>query len=360
VPKLSIIVTAYNIEAFIDECLRDIAGQTLRDIEIIVVDDGSSDGTPDRIRAFAGRDPRIVPLLQSENSIGGVATAANIGMDRATGEFIGFADGDDRYDPTMFEKLVHAAEANHAELAMCSYVTWDAETGQTAQPPDATRWTEIAADGVVTLDTAGRRRVLALNAVPWRKVYAARLLRDSGIRFPVGDFFFEDNPFHWFSVLSANRVAFVDEALCRHRVNRIGQTTATVDRKLLRMFRHHAIIKRWIEENGHDADFRLDLLVWAARQLSWIGRKCPPELRDDLFREVQGIVALHDPQDIATRETQDAVGKRTAALLRAAQAEDQDAFGKLLDQAAARTPKRRDTGMPKSWARALFDRIRRN
>lgn len=340
-PKISIIVTAYNIERYIGDCLDDISAQTLGDLEILVVDDGSRDGTPEIIRKAAEADSRIVPILLGTNSVGGVATAANAGIEAASGRFIGFADGDDRYDPEMFEKLVAAAETAGADLAMCSYLNWDAATGETALPPDEARWREIAPEGTLVLDEAGRRRVLALNAVPWRKLYDARLLKERGLRFPVGDFFYEDNPFHWFNILSARKVAFVDERLCRHRVNRIGQTTATVDARLLRMFAHHAIIKRWLEENGQDDAFRMDLLIWASRQLSWIGRKCPDDLRRALFEAIEGVVALHPAGDLQADSLRETIGRRTSGLLLAARNGDFDGFCAGLKASARRAPKRR-------------------
>ena len=87
---LSIIVTAYNIEDYIEQCLDSVAVQTLRDLEVLVVDDGSSDSTPEKIVEFCASDPRFIPVLLPENSPGGVATAANAGLDRATAPLVGF------------------------------------------------------------------------------------------------------------------------------------------------------------------------------------------------------------------------------------------------------------------------------
>ena len=88
---LSIIVTAYNIEDFIEQCLDSVAVQTLRDIEVLVVDDGSSDSTPEKIVELCAGDPRFIPVLLPKNSPGGVATAANAGLDRATAPWVGFS-----------------------------------------------------------------------------------------------------------------------------------------------------------------------------------------------------------------------------------------------------------------------------
>jgi glycosyltransferase involved in cell wall biosynthesis len=77
VADVSIIVTAYNIEDYIEQCLMSVAAQTLSGIEVLVVDDGSSDSTPRKIVEFCAEEPRFIPVLLPENSPGGVATAAN-------------------------------------------------------------------------------------------------------------------------------------------------------------------------------------------------------------------------------------------------------------------------------------------
>ena len=117
--EVSIIVTAYNIEGYIEQCLNSVAAQTLSDIEVLVVDDGSTDSTPQKIVEFCDADPRFLPVLLQDNSPGGVATAANTGLDRATGppeviDYYGFKAlttwGDERdfrwFMPRLFELLV--------------------------------------------------------------------------------------------------------------------------------------------------------------------------------------------------------------------------------------------------------------
>ena len=247
--EVSIIVTAYNIERYIEQCLDSVAAQTLSDIEVLVVDDGSSDTTPQKIVEFCDGDQRFIPVLLPENSPGGVATAANAGLDRATARWVGFVDGDDYVEPTMFERLVNAAAACDADLAMCEYQEVVDGSGERRDPADAHRWAELTAS-CYKLDVHTRRQVLRFIAVPWRKLYRRSLLEDNAIRFPVSDGFYEDNPFHWFSVISARSIAVVPEVLCYHRVGRTGQTMATADERLFQIFTHHDTIHTWLAAKG--------------------------------------------------------------------------------------------------------------
>ena len=281
-PVVSVIVTAYNIENYIEECLASVAAQTLGDLEVLVVDDGSSDSTPQKIAAFCDGDPRFVPVLLAENSPGGVATAANAGLDRATGEWIGFVDGDDYVEPVMFERLVEAASAADADLAMCDYQEVVTGTGERKDPADAHRWAQLTSPSYV-LDVQTRKQVLRFIAVPWRKLYRRSLVEANELRFPVSDGFYEDNPFHWFAVLSARSLAVVPEVLCYHRVGRAGQTMATADARLFQIFRHHDTIHGWLARRRLLDVYQTNLLGWVISQMEWISRKTPPSLHRTLF-----------------------------------------------------------------------------
>lgn len=291
-PTVSIIVTTYNLESYIESSLESVAAQTLRDIEVLVVDDGSSDRTPELIREFASRDSRFIPIILDQNSPGGVATAANAGLERATGDWVGFVDGDDFVEPDMFERLLHAADAAGAELAMCKYLEVDDASGQRNEPADAHRWTALD-QASYDLDPSTRHQFLRFIAVPWRKLYRRSLLEDNGIRFPVGDYFYEDNPFHWFSIVSARSIAVVPAVLAYHRVARSGQTMATADERLFRIFEHHDTIHAWLRQRGVLEIYEVTLLAWVTSQLEWISRRTPDDLRDTLFDVVQPIFAQY-------------------------------------------------------------------
>lgn len=115
---ISVIVPVYNLEKELPRCLNSILAQYYREIEVIVVDDGSSDNSANVIRDYSKRDLRIKPLFQ-EN--GGVTKARLHGVREASGEWIGFVDGDDEIEPDMYERLLNNAAVYHADISHCGY-----------------------------------------------------------------------------------------------------------------------------------------------------------------------------------------------------------------------------------------------
>ena len=128
--KVSVIVPVYNVEKYLSKCIDSLVNQTLEDIDIIVVNDGSLDGSQQIIDDFGGKFPEIIKAFQKEN--GGLSDARNFGLDRATGEFIGFVDSDDYVNPTMFEEMYALAQKHSAEMVICNLQKVD-ETGKITQ-----------------------------------------------------------------------------------------------------------------------------------------------------------------------------------------------------------------------------------
>lgn len=115
---ISIIVPAYNIVEYIESSLRSILNQTYKNIEVIVVDDGSTDGTAEIIDLIAKEDSRIIPIHKKN---GGVSSARQVGIDFASGDFVGFVDGDDFVEPEMFEHLLQNILKYNADISHCGY-----------------------------------------------------------------------------------------------------------------------------------------------------------------------------------------------------------------------------------------------
>ena len=116
--SVSIIVPCYNVAAYLDQCMESLAGQSMEDIEIICVNDGSSDCTAEILREWRNRDRRV-RIIDQKNS--GVSAARNSGMAAAAGTYIGFVDPDDMVERNMFQRLVTAAAEKEADVAVCGY-----------------------------------------------------------------------------------------------------------------------------------------------------------------------------------------------------------------------------------------------
>ncbi len=118
---ISVIVPVYNVRAYLPACLDSLLSQTYEALEIVLVDDGSTDGSAALCDEYAARDPRVRVVHQPN---AGVSAARNAGLAAASGELIGFADGDDWAEPTLFERLERALREADAQAAMCGYIEY--------------------------------------------------------------------------------------------------------------------------------------------------------------------------------------------------------------------------------------------
>lgn len=166
---ISVIVPVYNVEAYLDKCISSIVNQTYRNLEIILVDDGSPDNCPAMCDAWKEKDSRIV-VLHKEN--GGLSDARNAGMGAAHGEFISFIDGDDWIEPRFFEILQHELEAQNADVAAVQYrLCWEGDACER----------QSAYEHVTVYDRQTAMRLLIQNQIKqvvWNKLYRSAQIRD--------------------------------------------------------------------------------------------------------------------------------------------------------------------------------------
>lgn len=192
--KISIIIPVYNCEKYIEKCLNSLVNQTLKDIEIILVNDGSTDNSRKIIESFT--DSRI-KILDKKN--GGQSSARNIGLDVAQGEYIGFVDSDDWVDEDYFEKLYNTAKKYDADIAMADFIR--------KGPQKHTIRLNIAEEKVYEKI---ENKIKIANALKegciWNKIYKKEIL--NGIRFTEG-MFFEDGPFTIKTLHAADRLVTV-------------------------------------------------------------------------------------------------------------------------------------------------------
>ncbi|WP_432257131.1 glycosyltransferase family 2 protein [Limimaricola sp. AA108-03] len=277
---LSLIVTSFDVGPWITAAL-DSAARVLRPgDELIVVDDASGDDGPGHIYAFGNSGklaPGVVfrPILLGRNTPGGVGPAANIGLAAARGDIVAFLDGDDWIEAEGFNAARDRFDAelsskNPADILIANYLEWHEAGGHDRLPADAGRW-----QGAETLTgLEARNRAIALIAVPWRKLYRRAFLEAERLRFPEGDFFFEDNPFHWAVTRAAKRILFCDRVICRHRIARPGQTMASRGTELLAFFTHYNTITA--DLGWRERTLRLQAMRWLVSNMTWHMERLAP------------------------------------------------------------------------------------
>ena len=213
-PEVSVVIPVYNVEEYLRECLDSVATQTLRDIEIICVDDGSTDACPDILDEYAAMDSRI-RVIHKPN--GGYGHAVNTGMDAAGGTYFAIVESDDRIDAKMYETLVQAAREHDADVVkadFCRFVS--AEGGYSEEYANIAQ--QDMYGRVLTHDGDLERLIQKAHLYTWSGIYRMDFLRRNRIRHnETPGASYQDNGFWFRTMTSAERVFFLDQAFYRLR-----------------------------------------------------------------------------------------------------------------------------------------------
>ncbi len=237
-PSVSVIVPVYNTGELLRACLDSISRQTLKDLEIILVDDGSDDPlTLEILEGSLSGDSRI-RLIRKTN--GGQSSARNAGLEDARGLYVAFVDHDDVLNGFMYETLFKAAEIENADVAECRYETLgESRLGKL----DLSRRPGIKFQRVnIEVD----KDYLVDQVQVWRKIYRADFLRSNDIRFD--DLLWEEDVlFSFKAMICARSILFVDAPLYFHVKHR-ENATRKLDRKIFDAFKAHDLLRRFMEE----------------------------------------------------------------------------------------------------------------
>lgn len=217
-PKISVIVPVYNVEKYMEKSIESILGQTVKDIEVILVDDGSTDNSGKICDEFMEKDSRV-QVIHKKN--GGQSTARNAGVDKASGDYVGFVDGDDYISPLMYEKLLSMIESSEADVAVCGIY----DVYQNTMTPQCSEKAEFVCDAKEMF-----RNILIDDKVSGstcNRLIKAEIAKN--LRFLDGKLF-EDAFYSTQLVKNVNKAAVTTEPLYYY-VHRTDSTTTSVFRK---------------------------------------------------------------------------------------------------------------------------------
>jgi glycosyltransferase involved in cell wall biosynthesis len=208
-PKVSVIVPIYNVEKYIAECLDSIVGQTLSDIEIVLIDDLGIDGSVKIAAQYAEKDNRIKIIRREKN--GGLAAARNTGIRNSSAPLIMFLDSDDFYMPTMCETMLNGIEKSGADIAVCG-TNLIYETDKNMAKSDENYY-QIKFDGLQQMHDD---ILWNIDVSAWNKMYRRGILEKYGIEFPEG-LRYEDAYFFNAYACWAKDIFFIPEQLYCYR-----------------------------------------------------------------------------------------------------------------------------------------------
>jgi glycosyltransferase involved in cell wall biosynthesis len=272
--EVSIVVPIYNVEAFLDQCVESLSSQSLLSREIILVDDGSSDRSPDICDAWARRDATI-RVIRKPN--GGCASARARGLEEARGAYVMFVDSDDWIEPESLERLYRGAVVHAADVVQGG-------------------WRRVFADGSVadetnnevlacTQDLSGTLRLprevaITLQPTIWRRLYRSAFLKGNGIDFQQQFRRFDDLPFQFHALSLAREIIQVPDLIYNYRIGRDGQDVSADDERLFIHFDIFDYMKELSLTLGGREHFLNFVKVQVATH-TWAISKLRPEFRQE-------------------------------------------------------------------------------
>lgn len=253
--KVSIIMPVYNVEKYVQKSIESLINQTLQDIEIIIVNDGSTDKSKEIIKSYEEKYKDKIKYIEKEN--GGAADARNYGIAHATGEYIAFLDSDDYAELDMFEKMYNKAKEDSSSIVECDFY-WEYPHKRKL---DA---------GMIY--TNKKEMLLLTRVIPWNKLIKRNIIDSNNIMFPKG-LRYEDVEFTYKLVPYCDKISFVKEPLV-HYVQRKSSVSYEYNEKTRDIFTVLDNVINYYKTNELYEEYKLQLEYIYARYLlcSSLGR----------------------------------------------------------------------------------------
>lgn len=223
--KVSVVIPVYNVERYLEECLDSVINQTLCDIEIICINDGSTDNSLDILESYAKKDKRI-KIINNENQ--GLSTTRNIGLEISIGKYICFLDSDDYLELNTLMEAYNISEQYSLDMCLFKLINFDDITKKqfTEEYFDMTYLKELVGNNVFNHHDIGET-LFRISVTVHSKLFKRDLISD--LRFPEG-LIFEDNTFFTEAMFKAERVFFLDKYLYNRRLHSDSITHGNTER----------------------------------------------------------------------------------------------------------------------------------
>ena len=294
-PKISIIIPFNNIEQYIEQCLTSVCSKTLKDIEVICVNDASTDGSRKIVEEFINKDSRI--KLIDLDTRKGQGYARNRAIEIAQGEYIGFVDSDDWVDTDMFLELYNKAKENDNDITICQAREYD-DINNKYILSDYYSLTILEKMGERVFSSVETKdELLDINVVLWNKIYKKEYLDKIGQKFPEG-FIYEDLPFFFGTYLPANKIQIVWKNFYIYRVNRKNSTMQQFNKKILDRLAMVSLTYEKMKKFDFLNDIQDKIKGWIINDLFHRYTMLKESYQKEYFFEMKKIFKSLDIQDL--------------------------------------------------------------
>lgn len=264
-PKVSVILPCYNAENYLRQCMDSILGQTLKDIEVLCVDDGSTDSTLDILCHYETADSRVRVLTQKN---GGAGAARNNGLRQARGEYLSFLDADDFFEPDMLEEAVRAAESYDADYVVFDSNRYQMDTNSFVEVPWAVRMEDIPPYMPFSYRQLTDNVFLSFVGWAWDKLYRRSFVEANNLWFQEQRTT-NDMLFVFSALVCAKRIAVVDKVLAHQRRGDSGTLSVTRERSWHCFYDALTALKDRLVAEGKWRELEKDYINYALHFSLW-------------------------------------------------------------------------------------------
>lgn len=287
---MSVVVPVYNVEGFVRECIDSILSQSFRDIEVIAVEDCSTDGSADVLAEMAAADPRL-RIVQLEQN-GGLGNARNEGLKHASGDLVMFVDSDDSIVSGALQVLVDTVDHFDADVVMFDY----ARTYWWGKVQRNVLGESLASAPSEPITIRQHLELFEVLNVIWNKLYTRQFLDRLALPFPDG--YYEDIPWTYPALISAERLVVLDKVLYHYRQRRSGNILRTRSRKHFEIFMQYERLFKWLENSEFDNEWHsyfFNKMVDHTLGIIAGEKRLPRGTEREFFHELSGLFHAYLP-----------------------------------------------------------------
>lgn len=256
--EISVIIPVYDCEEFLEDSVGGILNQTFTDIEVICVDDGSSDNSLDKLNEFARKDSRV-QVFHQENQGGGIAR--NFGLTKATGKYLYFMDADDIICPDALEVCYNLCEEKNLDFVLFKAISYFEDTGKYEEHEYFTmsKLYDCVGDEVFSFEDVGDL-IVNFSVTPWGKLYNRQFVMDSGAQF-AHQISFHDNKFFFEMLFNSKRIMFLNETYYVRRIHS-KSLIGSRNKKFFNVFLAYDQIFEIFRKYNHFEEYKKALYNW--------------------------------------------------------------------------------------------------